>query len=461
MVCENLAETCLVVPVYLVYLIGGVVGIMVSFFRAHHVNPQHEKGDPLGCKDDGAGKIDQFHVFLVIKVGPAGQKLVVQCKVIMGSGIVDAVPCMSRPGKAVVNNARIVDAVVEDGPRDPKLNAFLHMPVSCNEARLLAVKIVSLYGITGIVVEKTDPVQLGGIGFCGGDSAAQQGRASGPSFPVDHGGWIDGIQFLSDKVHGFNVVEPHKIKTEAVYLVFTHPVLHRIDDELPYHGSFGRCFISASRAVGKTVVRIGAVIIARHDLVKVRLKGLVGMVVDHVQDHSDTGVLKGLDHLLQLFNPDQAVLGIGGIGTVGHIEVDRVVSPVVLRYFQLGFINCEEIEYRHQMDMGNSKLPEVGEACKFALGGPGLGFGQAQELAPELYARAFMYGRVPDMDLIQDRVGGAAELYIPRILPARGIGLFQLDDHASAAIDSRRTGIGIGCLKGHPHDNNRVCIILA
>src|SRR5690606_3803562 len=162
-----LAVSGFVAPVNLVYLIGGVIGIMFTLFGAHHINTQHEKGNPLGCQDNGSCKIDQFHVFLVVQVRPAGLKLIVQGQIIVGSSIIDTVPCVSCPGKAVINNPGIVNAVMPYCPRDPELDALLHIVVSCYKACLLTVEVVTLDGIPGAVIEKSDTLQLGSIGFEG------------------------------------------------------------------------------------------------------------------------------------------------------------------------------------------------------------------------------------------------------------------------------------------------------
>ncbi len=59
-------------------------------------------------------------------------------------------------------------------PRDPELDALLHIVVSCYKACLLTVEVVTLDGIPGAVIEKSDTLQLGSIGFEGGHRTVQK-----------------------------------------------------------------------------------------------------------------------------------------------------------------------------------------------------------------------------------------------------------------------------------------------
>ena len=64
----------------------------------------------------------------------------------------------------------------------------------------------------------------------------------------------------------------------------------------------------------------------RNDSVGPRLVAFGGVVVDHVQDHLDAGIVQTRDHLLEFGKHE---VGDGGIARIGGKEADRVVAPVV------------------------------------------------------------------------------------------------------------------------------------
>ena len=91
---------------------------------------------------------------------------------------------------------------------------------------------------------------------------------------------------------------------------------------------------------------------------RAELVALGGVVVDHVEDHLDVGLVQRLDHRLELLHLLAALAG-GGVGVVRREEPDRVVAPVVRQplVHQRGVLH--ELVHRHQLDRGDAELREV------------------------------------------------------------------------------------------------------
>ena len=82
------------------------------------------------------------------------------------------------------------------------------------------------------------------------------------------------------------------------------------------------------------------------------------VVVDHVQDDLDVGLVEGLDHGLELL--DLLTLGaVGGVGVVRGEETDRVVAPVVRQALLLQVGVVDELMDRHELDGRRAQVLEV------------------------------------------------------------------------------------------------------
>ena len=77
----------------------------------------------------------------------------------------------------------------------------------------------------------------------------------------------------------------HKVKTEAVNMVFLHPILDALHHILSELLCLRSCFVSASRSVGRTAVSIVAEEISRGGTLKTALSEVEDMVVDNIHDN--------------------------------------------------------------------------------------------------------------------------------------------------------------------------------
>ncbi len=93
---------------------------------------------------------------------------------------------------------------------------------------------------------------------------------------------------------------------------------------------------------------------------RAELVALGGVVVDHVEDHLDVGLVQRLDHRLELLDLLAALAG-GGVGVVRGEEPDGVVAPVVGEALvdEVGVLH--ELVHRHQLDGGHAQALEVAD----------------------------------------------------------------------------------------------------
>src|SRR5580658_3063025 len=113
------------------------------------------------------------------------------------------------------------------------------------------------------------------------------------------------------------------------------------------------------------------------------------MVVDHVHDHFNAGIVKTGDHLFEL---TQRVLGILGVARVRGEKTDAVVAPVVGQpFFQKIAVVDKEMD-REQLHRSYSKLFDVLD--HWLRPQPRISAAQAFFKAGELFGEAFYVGLI-------------------------------------------------------------------
>ena len=123
-----------------------------------------------------------------------------------------------------------------------------------------------------------------------------------------------------------------QIEAEAVYLHFGGPVPQGVGDHLQnagvtqVQGIAGAGIVDVIALLFGHQTVVGGVVDAAHGERRSQLVSLGGVVVDHVENHLKTGIVKLSDHLLEL-----ADAAAGGILRMGCKEADAVVTPVVVQ----------------------------------------------------------------------------------------------------------------------------------
>ena len=130
------------------------------------------------------------------------------------------------------------------------------------------------------------------------------------------------------------------------------------------------------------------------------------MVVDHIENHLQPGVVQVRDHLLELGD-----LAAGQVARVGREKGDAVVAPVVVQALVQQVLVVDERVNRQQLDTGNTQVLDVLE--QFVVGQAGEG--TAQLLRHSGVAHADAAG----VRLVED---GALPRYLYPLVTAPGEG---------------------------------------
>ena len=138
-----------------------------------------------------------------------------------------------------------------------------------------------------------------------------------------------GVEGGPHRLHVRHHVMPHQVETEAVDLVLLRPQTHHVDHQAFHHGVLGGG-VGAAGAGGDVARVVEAVVVAGDDAVQhraLRLSGGVGVVVHHVGYHPQAHVPQRHHHLAVLHDARRSVR-VGGVASLGHAVVVRVVAPV-------------------------------------------------------------------------------------------------------------------------------------
>ena len=138
------------------------------------------------------------------------------------------------------------------------------------------------------------------------------------------------------------------------------PVVQRIDDEPAHHVVVGVHGVAATGVVDVAAVGCEGVVDVVGETAVAEGGALVvplgGMVVDHVEDHLDPGLVQRLHHVPELVQRAERFL-VGAEGGMGGEEGDGAVSPVVAK--TEGGVVRVELENRQQLHRRDPEVLQV------------------------------------------------------------------------------------------------------
>ena len=216
----------------------------------------------------------------------------------------------------------------------------LFLPGDSSEKRPLAIiREWASKRVAQLVAKRADTWQLSHIGLERQLFGRVSARAGAPALSIYIYGRVYLVHLLAYEVHRLNVVHAHKVHPETINMIFRDPIFHALDHELAHQGLLRGCLVAAPGAVRISAVRILSIIIIGVSALEIAAVYIESMIVYHVQENFDTGLVQCLYHLFELAHTGRGVVGVGGIRTLGHIVVERVVSPIVLRAVQLSLVH--------------------------------------------------------------------------------------------------------------------------
>ena len=207
-----------------------------------------------------------------------------------------------------------------------------------------------------------------------------------PALAVEDHMGMAAFHRLNDLIDGGDVQQSHQVKPEAVNVIFVRPVVYGIHNVFSHHAPLGGGVIAAAGAVAGAPAEI-----SRDNLVEAEAVPVVDVIVYHVHDYAQPGIVDGLHRLLQFPHPAGTVKGVCGVGAFGDVEIHRVIAPVVLG-LRAAFIGVAKVKHGQQVDMGHAQLPDVIQTRSMAAPGVGAGFCQTQVLPLILDVRGAVHG---------------------------------------------------------------------
>ena len=141
---------------------------------------------------------------------------------------------------------------------------------------------------------------------------------------------------------------------------FAGPVAQRVGDQLQHagvaqvQGVAGAGIVDVVALVVRHQAVVRGVVDAAHRQGGATLVAFGGVVVDHVQNHLQPGVVQVRDHFLEFRD-----LAAGQIARVGGEEGDAVIAPVVVQALVQQVLVVDEGVDGQQLDAGNAQFLDV------------------------------------------------------------------------------------------------------
>ena len=155
-----------------------------------------------------------------------------------------------------------------------------------------------------------------------------------------------------------------EVEAEPVHVHLGDPVPQGVHEQLQ-----GVRVADVERVAGARVVHVVLLVAVHQPVVRRVVDALEGqrgaevvafggVVVHHVQDHFDAGLVQVADHGLEFLDLLPDVAG-GAVGVLRGEEADGVVAPVVVQALLLERAVIDELVDGHELDRGDAELLQV------------------------------------------------------------------------------------------------------
>ena len=234
-------------PGKLVDAVRRVVAVVNSLLVAKHLLACKDERNTLGCEHTGLGKLidakqlGSTHLFrdILIRQGwDACLQSIYQTHIIVAAYITDLLGWVVGPRLLVIIHLVHIHLRMSDATHDTELQALLLSRKTSQERTLMVIRERTTEGITHIIAEGTDTIQLMGIRLHGEFLRRISTAACTPSLTIDINARIDAVHHLTDSLHGLYIVNTHQVEAEAVDMEFIYPVLHALEHKLAHQRLF-------------------------------------------------------------------------------------------------------------------------------------------------------------------------------------------------------------------------------
>ena len=160
------------------------------------------------------------------------------------------------------------------------------------------------------------------------------------------------------------------------------------------------------------------------------------MIIHYVHHHPDACPMKRHYHLLELPDTHFRLIGVGSIRTFRHVVVFRVISPVVLRSVELGFIHRRKVERWQQLHVCHTQFLQMVNTCFLTPISMGSLFSQGQKFPPVPDTGNGIDRKVTVMQFIDYHISEMRQGWTLVFIPSFGIRFFPVNDSSPVSIHS-------------------------
>ena len=221
---------------------------------------------------------------------------------------------------------------MSDSAHNTEFQAFFVTVESGQESRFVVVGERSTQGVAHLIAKRSDARHLPRVGLHSQFFLRIGARTCTPSLTIYIYGGVYLLHFGLNKVHRFDVVNTHEIYAKPVDVVLFHPMLHRFYHKLAHQGLFAGRFVAAARPVGIRSIGTFTIEVVGPGALECTARKVVGVVVNHVENNTYASLMQRLHHLFKLAYARFGAIGIGAVRAFGHVIVQRIVAPIILRF---------------------------------------------------------------------------------------------------------------------------------
>ena len=220
---------------------------MHSLLVSKHLLAGKDERHTLRSEHTGLGKLvdaEQFgstHLFrdfLVCQGWDARLQSIYQAHIIVAAYIADLLGWVVGPRLLVIVHLVHIHLRMSDATHDTELQTLLLSRKTSQERTLMVIRERTTKGITHIIAEGTDTVELVGIRLHGKFLRRISTAACAPSLTIDIDARINTVHHLTDSLHGLDIMHTHQVKTETVDMIFIYPILHALQHKLAHQSLF-------------------------------------------------------------------------------------------------------------------------------------------------------------------------------------------------------------------------------
>ena len=234
-------------PGKLVDAVWRVETVVYTLLVAKHLFSGKDERNTLGSEDAGLGKLvdtEQLgctHLFrdlLICQRWNACLQSIYQTHIIVTAYITDLLGRVVGPRLLVVVHLVHIHLRMSDTTHDTELQTLLLARKTSQERTLVVIRERTTEGITHIIAEGTDTIQLVGIRLHSELFGRISTTAGTPALTIDIDARINAVYHLTDSLHSLDIVNTHQVEAEAVNMEFINPVLHALQHKLAHQRLF-------------------------------------------------------------------------------------------------------------------------------------------------------------------------------------------------------------------------------